>query len=278
VFVAYQLAREAGSAADQMDGEAPEAVLRQKMEAVPVLSRVVAWMDRVGLDVEREVRKVVAAYTQDATGLLRGSVGAIVQLLVAVFVLYYFFRDRAALLQGVRALLPMSRADSDRVFAHVADSVHASLYATLVTALISAGTGGLMFWLLGLPSPVLWGVVMFVLSVLPIVGTALVWVPAAAYLVLTGRWPEALALTAWGAVCFVVVDTFLYMRLAGDRMRLHQVPVLIAFLGGLAVFGVSGMILGPAILAVTVALLEVWKKPTREALAAPPAAGAAAGP
>jgi predicted PurR-regulated permease PerM len=112
--------------------------------------------------------------------------------------------------------------------------------------------------LLGLPSPVTWGVVMFFLSFLPLLGTWIVWLPAALVLGLSGLWLNAFGLLMWGIASSVVVDNIIYVRIAGERMRLHQVPALLAFLGGLAVFGVSGMILGPAILAVTVAVLDVW--------------------
>jgi predicted PurR-regulated permease PerM len=154
----------------------------------------------------------------------------------------------------------MNREESDRVFQGFADSVHANLHATLVTSVIDGVGGGLMFWLLGVPSPVMWGVVMFFLSFLPIVGTWLVWLPAAAYLALTGHVAGAVILIAWGVASLIVVDNFIYVRIAGDRMHLHQVPALLAFVGGLAVFGATGMILGPAMLAVTVAVLEVWHR------------------
>ena len=101
---------------------------------------------------------------------------------------------------------------------------------------------------------------MFVLSIIPVLGTWLIWLPAAAYLVLTGHWPQALVLMAWGIGTAFVVDYIIYGRIAGERMRLNEVPTLIAFLGGLALFGPSGMVLGPAILAVTVAMLEVWHR------------------
>jgi predicted PurR-regulated permease PerM len=260
LFVSYHLAREVGPVADQVQEESARGRLREKMAGIPGLAQVVEWMDRVDLDAEAEARKVIASYTRDVTGLVQGSVTAVIQFLVAVFILYYLFRDRAAFLNGVRDLLPLSRAESDRVFARAADSVHANLYATVVTSVIDATGGGLMFWALGLPAPVLWGVVIFVLSILPIVGAGLVWGPAALYLAMTGRWLAAAALVAWGVLSFLIVDNVIYVRLAGERMRMHDVPALIAFLGGLAVFGVSGMILGPAILAVTLAVVEVWKR------------------
>jgi predicted PurR-regulated permease PerM len=139
----------------------------------------------------------------------------------------------------------------------------------MITSLIDATGGGLMFWLLGLPSPALWGSVIFVLSILPVLGAGLVWAPAAAYLAVSGQWLHSGGLLAWGVLSFLIVDNIVYVRLAGERMKMHQVPALFAFLGGLAVFGMSGMILGPAILAVTVAFLEVWQRRMKNATGEP---------
>jgi predicted PurR-regulated permease PerM len=260
IFVSYQLAREAGAIAEKVESSSGEATLQEKMAEAPGLGHVVAWMDRLDLQIETETRKFIATYTQDAAGLVHGSLDAVLQFLVAVFILYYLFLDRGTFLQALRELLPLSKAEGDRVFASAADSVHANLYATLITSLIDATGGGLLFWLLGLPAPLLWGVVIFVLSILPVVGAGMVWIPAVVYLALTGRWLAALCLLTWGVVSFIIVDNIVYVRLVGQRMRMHEVPALIAFLGGIAVFGLSGMILGPAILAVTTALLTLWRQ------------------
>lgn len=265
LFVTVQMAREAGSQAERMQEQSANATIRDALGNAPVLRDLVAWMDRTQVDIDNELRKLIATYTQDVSSLVQGSIMGILQFLVAVFIMYHFLKDRGAALDGVRAVLPLSRGESDRVFKGVADSVHANLYATIVTSLIDGIGGGLMFWILGLPAPVTWGVVMFILSILPILGTFIVWAPAAFYLLLVGSWPEALALLAWGVVSWIVTDNFVYVRIAGDRMRMHQVPALIAFLGGLAIFGISGMIIGPAIAAATMALLELWR--TRAAAA-----------
>lgn len=258
LFVVAQLAREAGNAAEQAKDQSPGDTVRAAAAGVPLLDEAVGWMDRVGVNLDAQLRGLVEPYTQDAAGLAQGSLRAILQLAIALFVLYHLLKDRSQLLVAVARLLPMTRAESDRVFARFTESVYANLYATIVTSVIDAVGGGLMFWWLGLPSPVLWGVVMFVLSIIPLLGTWLVWLPAAAYLLATGRWVEATGLLAWGVAFAFVVDNVIYVRVAGNTMHLHQVPTLIAFLGGLAVFGASGMVLGPAILAVTVAVLEVW--------------------
>jgi len=258
LFVVFQLSREAAATAEHIRGAPSETGLRDKLADAPGTGAAVEWLERVGVNVDREVHRAIQENTRDMTSLVQGSLLGIVQFAVAMFILFHILLDREWLRNRARELLPMSRAESDHVMKSAANSVHANLHATLITSVIDGLGGGLMFWLFGLPSPVTWGVVMFVLSFLPLLGTWIVWLPAAAVLTLGGLWLNALGLLAWGIASSVVVDNIIYVRIAGDRMRLHQVPALLAFLGGLAVFGVSGMILGPGILAVTVALLDVW--------------------
>jgi predicted PurR-regulated permease PerM len=119
-----------------------------------------------------------------------------------------------------------------------------------------------MFWLLGLPGALLWGAVMALLAIVPVLGAFVVWVPAALFLALEGSWGKALVLTGWGAGVVSLIDNLLYPILVGKRLRLHTLPVFIAIVGGILLFGSAGLILGPATLAVTVALVEVWRRRT----------------
>ena len=260
VFVVYQVGREAEEIARQAEKPPEDVVSRENLQQVPGGSRVVVWMDRLNIDVEKELQKVVTAVLPETEAVAQGSITAAVQLLVAMFILFYVFRDRGEFMRGLRDLLPLTRPEADRVFQSAAGSVHANLYATVVTALTNSVTGALLFWIVGLPAPFLWGAVMFILSILPVVGAGLVWFPTAIYLAMTGSWPAALAILSWGTVTAVVVDYILYAKLAGDRMRMHPVPALIAFFGGLAIFGISGMILGPAIVAMAAAMLDLWRE------------------
>jgi len=190
---------------------------------------------------------------------MQGSVAAIAQFLVTVFILYYLFLDRSRFVQVLRELSPLSEAQSNRVIKCAADSVHAGVYATFVTSLIDSVGSGLIFWYVGLPAPLMWAVVMFVLAFLPVAGAGLVWLPAAIYLAVSGRLAGAALVLGWGVLTFIFVDNILYFRMVGNRLRMHPVPALVAFLGGIAVFGMSGMVLGPAIVAVTMAVRDVWQ-------------------
>ena len=252
------LAGETTAAAEQVKSAQANGSIRSTIEQLPVLGGLTAWMNRAGVDIESEVRKAIAANTQNVSGLMQGSLAAIVQFLVTVFILYYLFLDRAEFVHGLRDLLPLSKSESVRVIGCAADSVHAGLYATLVTSLIDSVGSGLIFWMIGLPAPLLWAAVMFVLAFLPVAGAGLVWFPAVLYLGVTGRMGAAAAVLSWGILTFIFVDNILYFRLVGNRLRMHPVPALIAFLGGLAVFGISGMVLGPAIVAVAMAFRDVW--------------------
>lgn len=263
LFVAYRLALETATAAEKLQAATADAGHFANLRDLPGMSQVVPWLDRFGVDLEAQVRSFIGAHTQDVAQLTQGSAAAVVQFLLTIFILYYLFRDRERFLAGLRELLPLSHAETEQVLAGAAGSVHANLRANLITSAIDSTAGGLVFWAVGLPAPLLWSAVMFILALLPILGAGLVWVPAALFLIATGKWLGAAAILTTGTICFIFVDNLLFSRLAGDRMRMHPVLTLVAFLGGIALFGTSGMVLGPAVFAVTLAVIEVWRRRLR---------------
>jgi predicted PurR-regulated permease PerM len=244
---------EVEKAAEAVEKEATAGAIGDALDRVPTVKSAVLWA-RDHVDPE-ELRKALLARAGDVTAVLQGSVSAAFQLLAMLFILFYFFRDGGKLMAGLRGLAPLSPSETERLSCRVHDSV----YGTFVAGAVQGVTGGLLFWWLGLPAPVLWGTVMFVLGVLPLLGAVLVWLPAAVYLALEGRLGPAALLVGWGLLMAGPVGNFIYARCAGDRMRLHPVPTLLAYLGGLAVFGVTGMVLGPVTLALTLGLIEVWR-------------------
>jgi predicted PurR-regulated permease PerM len=263
-----QLIREAGQAGQLLKEQAENGKLRELALRLPYGDEFVPWVE-ANYNLDAIARELATFIARDGNRLLQGSVWAALQALVTVFVLFYCFRDRDRLLRGVRALIPFPAAETEETFRRVDDSIHATVYATIVCSLLQGVTGGLLFWALGLPAPVLWGVVMFILGVIPMVGAFLVWVPAAALLVSQDRYWAAAILVAWGLLMAGPILNYLYAHLAGGRMRMHPVPALIAFIGGLAVFGVTGMILGPVIVVLTMELIDAWR---RRAVPKPPTA------
>lgn len=259
VLVAGQLAREAEGAVTKAEQAAHSGKVDEVAARLPSGPWALDWVRR-NVDVDAEARNLVRRLAGDAALFAQGALGAALQTLVCVFVLFFALRDRRRLLEAVRDVLPMTRKESDYLFARVDDTIHATVYATVIEALVQAVTGGLVFWWVGLPNPLLWGTVMFALGVLPVVGAVLVWLPAGVWLLTVDRFGDAALVLGWGVIWSGPVGNWLYAYLAGGRMRLHAVPVLVAYVGGLAVFGVSGMVLGPVALAVTLGLVDVWHR------------------
>ncbi len=223
------------------------------------LTRNLITMAPAGLDLSSILASVTGWVAGLGAALLQGSLTTIVTLLLAFYVLFFFLRDHREALEQVRLLSPFSRSETDFLFARVSDTIHAILVGNLITSAIQGTLGGLMFWLLGLPNPVFWGTVMAFVAMIPVLGTFVIWLPAAAYLALSGDWGKAAILAGWGAVVIGGIDNFLYPILAGGRLRLHTVPLFVAIVGGLALFGTSGLILGPLVVVLTLAILKIWR-------------------
>lgn len=250
-FVAYLKAHKG----DLLDPNAPwgrpVAWVSQYVDVRPYLTREYL-ADRLN-----DVGGAVAARVFTVLG---GVVGVVVQMFFVVFTLFYLFRDGDRLRLAARGILPLDRWQAHDVFLRTKDVIRASVYGSLVIAAVQGTLGGLAFWALGVPSPLLWGVVMILLCMIPMAGAFVVWVPAAVYLLATGHPWKAAILTAWGAGVIGTIDNFLRPYLVGNRTRLHELIIFFAVLGGIQVFGVLGIITGPAVAAVAVALFEVWRQ------------------
>jgi len=237
----------------------------------PVIGRITTWLGKY-VDINRlhtqeylverlnSLNRQIAGQT---LGLVGGVVGAVAQAFFIIFTMYYLFRDGDRIRKVLQDMVPLERAQSEGIFNRTREVIYGSVYGVVVIAGIQGALGGLAFAALGLPSPLVWGVVMFFLSMIPIAGSFLVWVPAAIYLAAGGHWGKALALTVWGALVIGMIDNFLRPKLVGERTRLHELLIFFSVLGGLQIFGVLGLVLGPVIVAITLALLDVFRQMDR---------------
>jgi predicted PurR-regulated permease PerM len=215
-----------------------------------------------GFLVER-LRGVSGQVASRTLGFIGGLVGAIVQTFFTIFTMYYFFRDGDNISRTVRDSLPLEREQAEGIMSRTREVIDASVYGVITIAAIQGTLGGLAFWALGIRSAIIWAVVMTFLSMVPMLGAFIVWVPAAIYLALSGHWVKALILTAWGTLVIGMIDNFLRPKLVGSRTRLHELLIFFSVLGGLNVFGVLGVVLGPVVLAITLSLIDVYRAASR---------------
>ena len=261
VFVSQQLVKQLIEATAAVRDLLQNQSWRALFETRPWLASVAAWVEStLGLD---EVLPRIGGYVEEwAPTIVAGSIGAAMQLLITMLVLFYFFRDKRDLAADVRSFLPLSEREADRVIHRVTDTIHATIFGSLTVAAVQGFMGGLMFALLGLPAPILWGAVMAVLATIPVAGTFIVWAPAALYLAMTGAWGKALILAGWGGIAIALIDNVLYPVLVGKQLQFHPLAVFFSIVGGLSLFGAAGLVLGPLTLSVTAALLEVLRERT----------------
>ena len=236
---------------------------REGLARFPRLAEFVHWLE-TRTEVRREVEKAIAATTASLTSWLSGSIRALGMLLITLFTLYFFLRDRRSGLRALRALVPLSDSEIAEVFDRVAATIQATVFGSLMVAVIQGVLGGVIFVLLGLPAPALWGAVMGLLALVPWAGTFLIWLPTAVFLALQGHWGQAMLLLGWGLLVIGLIDNLLYPFLVGSKLRMHTLLVFFSLVGGLAFFGAAGVILGPLVLAITEALIDVWRRRTRD--------------
>lgn len=194
---------------------------------------------------------------------------------VLLYTMFYFLTGGPGLLRTVLAHLPLTEADKARMLDKFVSVTRATLKGTIVIGAAQGLLGGLAFWAAGIDGPIFWGTVMTVLSIIPGIGAALIWVPAAIILVTTGAVWQGIALGLFCALVVGSVDNVLRPRLVGRDTKLHDLLIFFSTLGGLLLFGATGFILGPILAALFVTAWDMFGTAFRSALAEPGAAEAA---
>jgi predicted PurR-regulated permease PerM len=256
-FVGQRLIMQAAQGAALIDAKVTTGEWRRSLEAQPSLAPIADRIERQ-IDLPGTVKSFAAWLGSYAGTIVTGSMHQAIDFCLTFYLLFFFLRDRRAGLQTLKSLSPLTGMEMDRIFSRISNTIHATIYGTLAVAAVQGLLGGLMFWWLGLPAPLLWGVVMAFMALVPVLGAFVIWIPAAFFLVLEGSWGKALILTLWGLVVVGTIDNLLRPMLVGRRLKLHTILAFISVVGGLIQFGPAGLIIGPAVLAITTALLEVW--------------------
>jgi predicted PurR-regulated permease PerM len=232
-----------------------------------VLGRVSEWIQgRFGIDTLRS-EQFMADQLQRASQFLLGLslslvgniASGIVKAFFVVFTMYYLFRDGDRIVSKMPAALPLQRQQSEAIIARTREVVSASVYGIVVIASLQGLLGGLAFWILGVPSPLLWAVLMTFVCMIPVLGSFLVWLPLSIYLFVNGHWTKATFLVLWGALVISTIDNFLRPKWMKNQTRLHELLVFFSVLGGISIFGLLGIVLGPVVLAITLGLLQTFR-------------------
>jgi len=231
-------------------------------------------IERLRIDTENiEARLAEAALTASriiasrALSIGQDTLRIAIFFFLMLYLLFFFLRDGPKLLDGLVRALPLGDERERHLLERFADVSRATIKGTLVVGIVQGAIGGIAFWMLGINGAVLWGVAMALLSILPAVGPALVWLPAAIFLLVTGRILAGLVLIAIGVLVIGLVDNLLRPILVGRDTRMPDYLILLSTLGGLTAFGLAGIVIGPIIAAF---FLSCWEMAPEEFEGKPP--------
>jgi predicted PurR-regulated permease PerM len=182
----------------------------------------------------------------------------IVNLFIVLYLLFFLLRDGDELSRRIKDAIPLHAEQQRDLFNKFTTVIRATVKGNIVVAVVQGALGGLIFWFLGVRAPVLWAVLMALLSLLPAVGAGLVWLPVAIYFLVTGAIWQGVVLIAYGALVIGLVDNILRPILVGKDTKMPDYVVLISTLGGLAIFGLNGFVIGPVIAAMFMAAWDIF--------------------
>ena len=218
----------------------------------------------LGIDLHETLDSTLEQIRQSIVGLAPNILGSISELLLGLFimffVMFYGFREGQGFITYLKELLPLEMGLKDSLFHEMRTVTQAVLYGQVLTAVIQGALGGLGFLICGVPNALFWGAIMMITAFIPLLGTPLIWVPAAVGLILDGQTTRGIVLLVYGATIVMNIDNFLRPKLVSGRSKVHPVLILIGVLGGLRVFGFIGLLVGPLILGVLVALIKFYEQ------------------
>ncbi|BAX51910.1 putative inner membrane protein [Photobacterium damselae subsp. piscicida] len=242
----------------------------KELFAHPYVQKSFALIDKYSpfksIDPQEVLQKIASIASQLGSTLLNVStklLGDVTNFLMSfilmLFVLFFLLRDHDKMVATVRNVLPLSRSQEDALFSEVQTVAKSAVLGSFMTALAQGVAGGFAMWLCGFPG-LFWGSMMAFASFIPVVGTALIWVPVTLYLLLLGQWEWALFLTGWGIIVVGSIDNVLRpLLMQGGDSNMNTLLIFFSILGGLQLFGLIGLIYGPIIFGVTLVLFKLYE-------------------
>lgn len=209
--------------------------------------------------------KEVATFIADGfKSFVKSFAEFVFNLVLAFFAMYFLFKDGGRLLNLTKDLMPLSDSEKDLIIERNRAVISAAINGGLIVGAVQGGLGALAFWFLGLSAPILWGFMMFLLSFLPGIGTALIWGPAVIYLLIIGSYTKAVILLVWSAVIIGLIDNLLRPMIMSGETNIHPLLLFFSILGAVNVFGLIGIIAGPLIVSIAMAAVGMYRDTIRK--------------
>ncbi len=243
--------------------------LATRLEAIPILGHLVPAEAALATRASELVARVGTFLINNLRAATAGTVSLVLQLFVMLYAMYFFLMDGPRILSRMLYFTPLDDDDERKLIAQFVSVTRATIKGSILVGLIQGALAGGAFFVLRIPGAAFWSTVMAVLSVIPVLGSGIVWAPAAVILMATGRWAAGVGLGLWGLLVVGTIDNFLRPRLVGRDTKMHDLLVLLSTFGGLAMFGPVGFILGPIVAALFLTAWDLYAAAFHELLSDP---------
>ncbi len=207
--------------------------------------------------IKDSIDKVGGVIIGQTTWLIANGTKTLFYFAIMLFTMYYFFKDGELIIRRLKRLMPLSQDRIDKTFKQLHDVIQATMYGGVVVALIQGLLGGILFAVFGIPSAVFWGAIMALLSIIPFLGAFIIYIPAGIILIIGGAYIKGLVVIIIGTVIISQIDNVLRPYFISGRTCLHPLMLFFAIMGGISVFGLLGVVLGPLVAAVFITVLDV---------------------
>jgi len=230
----------------------------RKLDRLPFSDKIIPYQHEILQRLAEAVKAIGTAIVGLLSGATRGTVTFFFNVVIFLYAMFFFLKDGRRYLEGIVGSIPLSQAERARIGDRFVSVTRAALVSTVVIGVIQGTLGGVAFAVMHVPGAVFWGTIMAVLSMIPGLGTALVWLPVCIWLFATGRVGTAIGLVVYFAAVVGSVDNLLRPRLVGKETQMPDLLVLLSTLGGLMLFGAVGFILGPILAALFVTIWSIF--------------------
>jgi predicted PurR-regulated permease PerM len=212
-------------------------------------------------DFVQPLSKFLVEYMSGAIPKLLSSISDLaIKLFLMFFLIYYTFKEGDVIMTGFMNILPITKSHKDQLLDEANKVLYGVLHGQFLIALLQGFLGGLGFWIFGFPNPVFWGFIMAILAFIPMLGTPIIWLPAALIQLSLGNKFGAIGMLLFGAIIVMNIDNILKPRIIGKKTGLHPMLVLLGIFGGLQLFGFIGMIIGPVIVAICILIIKFFNQ------------------
>jgi predicted PurR-regulated permease PerM len=237
--------------------------LFEKMKASPHFAKLSSLIGENNMptadQVMDNIKKIGLLLAQNLSVRITNIIFAVLNFLFMIFTIFFLFRDGPGFLTKAKDYMPFNEDQKTRLATQVKDMIASTVYGGVIVAIIQGCLGGVAFYVIGINSPVLWGIAMSVMSFVPLLGTLSIWGPAAIYLLSQGDYMHGVGLILFGVFVISMVDNILKPLIIGSRTKMPTIVIFFSVLGGIKAFGIIGLIMGPLIMAVFVSVFEIFR-------------------